>query len=143
MSGDPEPVADGGDVPEPLAGFVVVRVGGERLGIDVTIVREVVPQPIITPLPMAPVLVAGMINLRGDIIAVLDPSTLMPADAARIRDFAVVIEHGETTAAILVERFDDVAWLTAAEAEQLTPLDVPEILNHPQLRPPAGSSPDE
>ena len=64
-------------------------------------------------------------------------------DREQLETFAVVIEHDETTAAILVERVDDVAWLTAAEAEQLTPLNVPEILNHPQLRPPAGSSPDE
>ena len=143
MTGDLDPAAETAEVPEPLVGLVVVRLGGERLAIDVTIVREVVPRPVITPLPTAPALVAGMINLRGDILAVLDPSTLKPAAAARIHDVAVVVEHDDVSAAILVERVEDVAWMTSAEAKQIDRLNVPDILNHPQLQPLAEDARDE
>jgi chemotaxis signal transduction protein len=135
VTDDRDPIAETADSPESLTGLVVVCVGGERRGIDVNIVREVVPRPVVTPLPMAPALVAGLINLRGDIIAALDPLTLMSADAARIHDFAVVLEYDGIHAAILVERVDDVAWMTPVEEQQITRLNVAEILNHPQLQP--------
>jgi purine-binding chemotaxis protein CheW len=138
MSDELEPLPDAAEIPEPLTGLVVVRLAGERRGLDVNIVREVVPRPAVTPLPLAPPLVAGVINLRGEIIGVLDPSVLMQADGAR-REFAVVIEHGDTAAAILVESVEDVAWLTAAQQQEIATLDVPEILRHAQLHPPAGS----
>ncbi len=41
-------------------------------GIEVARAQEVVPSPAITPVPLAPVAVAGLVNLRGQILTVID-----------------------------------------------------------------------
>ncbi len=42
-------------------------------GIAVEQVQEVIASPAITPVPLAPRAVAGLINLRGQIVTVIDP----------------------------------------------------------------------
>jgi purine-binding chemotaxis protein CheW len=47
-------------------------VGGTTLAIDVQQVREVARCPAVTPLPKAPALIEGVIDLRGRVIPVVD-----------------------------------------------------------------------
>lgn len=147
MTDDLAPVPDsGGGIPQQLTGLLVVTIRRERRGIDLGVVREVVADPVITPLPMAPPVVAGLINLRGEIVGVLDPSVMFePGADVSARRFAVVIQHDDTAAAILVEGVEEVAWFPAPTGDAggegpLPPpaLNVAELLNHPQLRSPAG-----
>ena len=42
-------------------------------GIPVERVQEVIASPAVTPVPLAPRAVAGLINLRGQIVTVIDP----------------------------------------------------------------------
>ncbi len=48
------------------------QLGDLWFGVNVQRVREVVPPPAITPVPRAPIAVAGLINLRGQILTVID-----------------------------------------------------------------------
>ena len=48
------------------------RIGGETYGVHISAVREVVRVPEITPVPNAPEMIEGVINLRGKIIPVMD-----------------------------------------------------------------------
>jgi purine-binding chemotaxis protein CheW len=41
-------------------------------GVEVARVHEVLPSPAITPVPLAPVAVAGLVNLRGQILTVIE-----------------------------------------------------------------------
>ena len=52
--------------------IVGLRVGRETLGLPISLVREIVRVPEITPVPNAPPHIEGVINLRGRIIAVID-----------------------------------------------------------------------
>jgi purine-binding chemotaxis protein CheW len=45
---------------------------GASFGVDVARVREVVRPQDVTPIPLAPPYVAGLINLRGEIVTALD-----------------------------------------------------------------------
>ena len=47
-------------------------VGGVTLAVDVAQVREVARCPVVTPLPKAPSLIEGVIDLRGRVIPVVD-----------------------------------------------------------------------
>ena len=47
-------------------------VGGVTLAVDVARVREVARCPVVTPLPKAPSLIEGVIDLRGRVIPVVD-----------------------------------------------------------------------
>jgi purine-binding chemotaxis protein CheW len=64
--------------------FVAFALGEERYGIESVYLREVLMFPTITPLPTSPLWVAGLINLRGQIVSVVDLKRLfgLPDGAA-------------------------------------------------------------
>jgi len=47
------------------------RSAGERFALDVAYVREIIPQPEVTPVPFVPPTVAGVINHRGTIYTLI------------------------------------------------------------------------
>ncbi len=51
--------------------FIVVRIGGERYGIDISYVDNIVRMQKITRVPKAQVYYKGIINLRGEIVPVM------------------------------------------------------------------------
>lgn len=79
--------------------LLTFRLDGQVFAVDVTHVREIVDPSEITTLPGAPSGVLGMIDLRGDAIAILDLSAhLTLADArgpeSRIIVFCFGEDHG-------------------------------------------------
>ena len=52
--------------------LVTFRVGSELFGVPISVVQEIVRVPAIAQIPQAPDFVAGVINLRGRIITVVD-----------------------------------------------------------------------
>jgi purine-binding chemotaxis protein CheW len=52
-----------------LVGFVI---GKELFGVDILMVQEIIRETPITPIPNAPDFIEGVINLRGNIIPVID-----------------------------------------------------------------------
>ena len=48
------------------------EVRGQLFGIDVQQIREIVRSQVVTPLPKAPGLIEGVIDLRGTIVPVID-----------------------------------------------------------------------
>lgn len=51
--------------------YIVVRIGGERYGIDISYVDNIVRMQKITRVPKAQVYYKGIINLRGEIVPVM------------------------------------------------------------------------
>jgi purine-binding chemotaxis protein CheW len=51
---------------------VVCRLGAEEFAIELRLLRGVVPALGLTPVPCTPPFVAGLLNLRGEILTVLD-----------------------------------------------------------------------
>ena len=52
-----------------LVGFMI---GKELFGVDILMVREIIRETPITPIPNAPDFIEGVVNLRGSIIPVID-----------------------------------------------------------------------
>ena len=52
-----------------LVGF---RIGKELFGVDILMVQEIIREAVITPIPDSPAFIEGVINLRGNIIPVVD-----------------------------------------------------------------------
>jgi purine-binding chemotaxis protein CheW len=104
---------------------LVLPIGDDRYGLDLLEVREVVPQPVLTPLPGAPRAVLGVINLRGDVVPVLDTAHLLGLGGLEHVAFVAVAEadggraglatDGEPSTADLRERAGN-AELPAATA---------------------------
>ena len=55
-----------------LLQLVIFQLGGEEFGVEIMAVQEIIKMPAITAIPQAPEYVAGVINLRGRIIVVVN-----------------------------------------------------------------------
>jgi purine-binding chemotaxis protein CheW len=76
-----------------LATFTI---DGSSFGVDVARVREVVRPQDVTPIPLAPPYVAGLINLRGEIVTALDLRVRLGAGArdGASMNMIMTTEHG-------------------------------------------------
>src|SRR5437588_12158832 len=54
-------------------GVLVGRIGHQRFALPAGAVERILPMAALTPLAGAPPGVAGLLNLRGDVLAVIDP----------------------------------------------------------------------
>ena len=57
---------------EKLMQLVGFAIGRELFGVDILMVQEIIRETPITPIPNAPEFIEGVINLRGNIIPVID-----------------------------------------------------------------------
>lgn len=57
---------------EQILQMVGFNIGSEQFGVDILMVQEIIRAAPITPVPNSPDFVEGVINLRGDIIPVID-----------------------------------------------------------------------
>ena len=71
---------------------IVLPIGEGRYGIELTDVREVVPDPRLTPVPGAPPAVLGVVNLRGEVVPVLDTAQLLGLPPLERIPYAVIAE---------------------------------------------------
>jgi purine-binding chemotaxis protein CheW len=58
--------------PEHMAQLISFSVGSELFGVEILVIQEIIMMSAITEIPNAPDFVEGVINLRGNIIPVLD-----------------------------------------------------------------------
>ncbi len=91
-------------------GLVSVTVAGHLFGIPVEQVRDVLPPPRLTRIPLAPPEVAGMLNLRGRIVVAIDLRRRLgfgPAPA-ETRPMCVVVEHEDEFYSLVVDAVGEV-----------------------------------
>lgn len=70
---------------------VEFRVGHERYAIETRYVREVYPLKDLTPLPCSPPFVAGVVNIRGRIVPVIDLLSFFDLPAPGLSDLHRII----------------------------------------------------
>ncbi len=95
-------------------------VGDGYFGIPVQQVQEVVrPQPI-TPVPLAPKVIRGLINLRGQILTAIDLRYRLglgePSDPAKLMN--VVVRTDDSPVSFLVDEIGEVVDVDEASFEQ-------------------------
>ena len=111
--------ADGrtGGADEP---FVVFRLGEAEYGLPVTAVQEIQRRPErLSPLPKAPEFVAGLVNLRGSALPVVDLRRILklPAVARDDRQRIVVLAVREFRAGLIVDATSGVLRIPVAAIE--------------------------
>jgi chemotaxis signal transduction protein len=97
-----------------LRNVIVFALGGSRLATELRWVREVATLGFVTEVPTAPPGIAGVVNLHGAILPVLDLAVLHQHGApvpARQGDGALVVEVEGVAAALRVDQVDEVATL--------------------------------
>lgn len=98
--------------------ILLATLGDTHIGLPAHVVREIVRAVAIEPLPGAPSIIEGVVNLRGRVIPVVDARQRlgMPPVALAPEQFLVAIEVGERLVAI---RVDDVEEVTVIPDEAL------------------------
>lgn len=86
------------------------HLGDLLFGVDIRNVREVVQRQEMTRVPLAHDAIAGLINLRGEIVTVIDLRRRlgMPDRRPDQRPMNVVVRGGESVTSLLVDAIGDV-----------------------------------
>lgn len=103
--------------------YLTFMVGGQEFGLGILRVREIVPQLPITELPEAPDYMLGVINLRGQVIPVMDLRQKLNLErgAESERRCIIVVEggqqQGQRPVGMLVEAVNEVQFLRGEDIE--------------------------
>jgi purine-binding chemotaxis protein CheW len=99
--------------------YVTFRLDEETYGIDVMQIQEVLRYTEIAPVPGAPDYVLGIINLRGNVVTVIDTRRRFGLVDAEITDASriVVMESASQVMGMLVDSVAEVVYLKASEIE--------------------------
>lgn len=97
--------------------------GHERYGIETRYIREVYPLRDLTPLPCTPPFVAGIVNLRGEIISLIDLKVFFELPEKELTDLnkVVVLQNSDVEFGILADEVSGVRRLPAAKVQQSLP----------------------
>lgn len=104
---------------DPEIQLVTFRLKDETYGINVMQVQEVLRVAEIAPVPGAPHYVLGIINLRGNVVTVIDTRVRFGLPSAQIDDLSriIVIESEAQVVGILVDSVAEVVDLHASEID--------------------------
>lgn len=107
---------DEGDGLSGLLPMAVVGISGEYFGFDVGFVREFTDIHLPTPVPCCPPHIVGNMNLRGNIVTIVDIRNLLalPAVGAALSK-AVITDMGESLVGLAVGEVLDVAYFKRDE----------------------------
>ncbi|MFC4699901.1 chemotaxis protein CheW [Glaciecola siphonariae] len=111
--------ASASDPNDEVLQWVTYRLDEETYGINVMQVQEVLRYTEIAPVPGAPNYVMGIINLRGNVVTVIDTRARFGLPPSEITDNSriVIIESDEHVVGILVDSVAEVVYLRSSEID--------------------------
>lgn len=99
--------------------YATFHVGRLLLGIDIRQTEEINRQLELTAVPHAPACVRGVVNLRGEVVTVLDLRTILGLEPQALTAASrnVVVRADSEQVGLLVDRVADVVTVSAEEME--------------------------
>ena len=109
---------------------LIFDVAGQRFGLPVEHVVQIVEMVAITPLPKAPEIVAGVINFHGHVIPVVDVRKRLnlPPQPYTLRTPVVISRIGEHVTGLVVDGVSGVVEVSPKQIEMPTEIFSPETL---------------
>ena len=104
---------------EGLMQLVGFEVGKEIFGVDILMVREIIRSAPITAVPNSPEFVEGVINLRGDIIPVIDLRKRLNlfTEEMQKKNWILILDIEGSVTGFVVDRVDEVLKIDEANIE--------------------------
>lgn len=109
-----------GEVNDPILQWVTYQLEDETYGINVMQVQEVLRITEIAPVPGAPSYVLGIINLRGNVVTVIDTRSrfgLMSKEADDDLSRIIIVEVNGNVVGMLVDSVAEVVYLHQSEID--------------------------
>ena len=112
--------------------LVVFKIGNEEFGVEISQVREIVRLLDITYMPKAPEFIEGVVNLRGQIVAIIDlAKRLGIASNPRGENTRIIIvELKENIVGMIVDSVSEVLRLSSEGIEDVPGLIETEVPEH-------------
>ncbi|WP_341678630.1 chemotaxis protein CheW [Niveibacterium sp. SC-1] len=104
--------------------YLTFRLGAEVFAISIQAIREIIEFPGLTTIPLTPGFLAGVINLRGAVVPVIDLSVRFGRGSTEIsrRTCVVIVEiptdEGLLPVGVIVDAVNEVVELEATQVEQ-------------------------
>ncbi|MCC5851280.1 MAG: chemotaxis protein CheW [Alkalimonas sp.] len=119
MSNVAKQTAKDSDTTDEVLQWVTFKLQDETYGINVMQVQEVLRYTEIAPVPGSPDYVMGIINLRGNVVTVIDTRARFGLEGAEVSDNTriVIIEADKQVVGILVDSVAEVVYLKASEID--------------------------
>ncbi len=107
-----------------IASYLLASIADVRIAVPVSVVEEIIRAVAVTPLPSAPSIIEGTINVRGVLLPVIDLRVRLdlPRRAVDPSDFLIVLRLPTRRAVIRVDDADDVAQIDDASIATPTSL---------------------
>ncbi len=104
-----------------LMPLAVIGLNEEYFGINLEVVREFTDVHKITPIPCTPTHIVGNMNLRGEIVTLVDLRGLLNMPMRKVENFckAMIIEVADLVAAVIVEEVFDVMYLNPTDIKPI------------------------
>ena len=101
--------------------YIVIRLGAEQYGIDISYIENIVRMQNITRVPKVPAYLKGVINLRGEVIPVMSLRLKMdlPEDEITRATRIIILKlEQQGNVGIIVDEVKEVVTLTSNEIEK-------------------------
>lgn len=136
MTSPDERVEEGGPPPGPTVQLILLRTGGHRFGMPILDVREVLPPRRMTRLPEDDGASAGLLNVRGSVLTILDFGRILGLGESRGESGSriVILDDGTRRAGLVVGEVGGVLTVredaveTSREALAVFPVNQPYLV---------------
>ena len=105
--------------------YLTFEIDKENYGVEIIYIKEIISICAITLVPHVPSYLKGIINLRGDIIPVID---------VRERFMIPVKEYDELTCIVVIENSDYILGLIVDNVKEVTFIDEERVVNTPSAK---------
>lgn len=104
---------------EQSAMYVTATIGGQLFGMPIARVQDVFVPERMTPVPLAAAEIAGLINLRGRVVTMIDMRRRLglPIEAHRPTQMAIGVEWHNESYGLLIDAIGEVLMLPTAGRE--------------------------
>jgi purine-binding chemotaxis protein CheW len=97
--------------------YVTARIGGQLFGFPIARVQDVFMPERVTRVPLALPEIAGLLNLRGRIVTVIDMRRRLGLETSERACLAVGVEHRGESYGLLIDEIGEVVKLPAADRQ--------------------------
>jgi purine-binding chemotaxis protein CheW len=99
--------------------FLTINIAGQRFGVPILQVQDVLGSQRVTRIPLAPPEVAGSLNLRGRIVTAIDVRCRLGVEAREdgAKQMSVVVEHENELYSLIIDSVGDVLSLHDSQFE--------------------------
>ncbi|MEJ6951510.1 chemotaxis protein CheW [Natronospora cellulosivora (SeqCode)] len=97
--------------------IVIFQLADEEYAVDISTSKQIIKLSKVTPVPNTPQFVRGVINLRGQIVPVVDLRKRFNITGSNEKERIITVEVRDTLIGLVVDNINEVIWYEENEIE--------------------------